>query len=63
MLCRIARSYGDIYYIVAGVLWEIVGGDGERWCGVYAGASWRWGSHHWTTVMSVRVTALVGGIT
>jgi len=25
---RIASSYGDVYYVVAGVLWERVGDDG-----------------------------------
>ena len=28
MLYRIARSYGDVYYVVAGMLSEMVGGDG-----------------------------------
>jgi hypothetical protein len=28
---RIARSYGDVYYVVAGVLWEMVGDDGVVW--------------------------------
>ena len=28
---RIARSYGDVYYAVAGVLWEMVGDDGVVW--------------------------------
>jgi hypothetical protein len=28
---RIARSYGDVYYVVAGVLWEMGGEDGAVW--------------------------------
>ena len=28
---RIARSYGDVYYVVAGVLWERGGDDGVVW--------------------------------
>ena len=28
---RIARGYGDVYYVVAGVLWEIVGDDSVVW--------------------------------
>ena len=32
---RIARSYGDVYYVVAGVLWEMVGDDGVVWCGCW----------------------------
>ena len=52
---RIARSYGDVYYVVAGVLWEMVRDDGV---GAGAGAGWRWDIG--TAVMSVRVTAVVG---
>ena len=48
---RIARSYGDVYYVVAGVLWKMVGDDGG--CGVGAGAGRRWSTG--TAVMSVRV--------
>ena len=25
---RIARSHVDVYYVIAGVLWEMVGSDG-----------------------------------
>ena len=28
---RIARSDGDVPYVVAGVLWEMVGDDGVVW--------------------------------
>jgi hypothetical protein len=28
---RTARSYGDVYYVVAGVLWETVVDDGVVW--------------------------------
>jgi hypothetical protein len=54
---RIARSDGDVPYVVAGVLWEMVGDDGVG-VGVGAGAGRRWDTG--TAVMSVRVTAVVG---